>query len=74
MPNQGSICVNGISLSDIDLSSWRKSVGVVMQDGYIFSDTIVHNVALGDPNPKAEQVREALRIACADFVLNFHRE
>lgn len=68
VPNQGSICVNGISLSDIDLSSWRKSVGVVMQDGYIFSDTIVHNVALGDPNPKAEQVREALRIACADFV------
>ena len=67
-PDNGSIYVNNERLSDFDLSDWRKCIGAVMQDGYIFSDTITKNVALGDTNPSIERIKEALRISCADFV------
>ena len=67
-PDNGSIYVNNERLSDFDLSDWRKCTGAVMQDGYIFSDTITKNVALGDANPSVERIKKALRISCADFV------
>lgn len=67
-PNEGSIKIDGISLSDMDLSIWRKSIGSVMQEGYIFPDTIIKNVALGDDEPSVERVKDALKVACADFV------
>lgn len=68
VPNEGNIKIGDINLSELDLASWRKNVGVVMQDGYIFSDSIMNNVALGDNEPSIERVKEALRVACADFV------
>lgn len=68
VPEQGNIKVGDTNLSELDLASWRKNVGVVMQDGYIFSDNIINNVALGDSSPSIERVKEALRVACADFV------
>lgn len=68
VPEQGNIKVGDTNLSELDLASWRKGVGTVMQDGYIFSDSIMNNVALGDDNPSIERVKEALRISCADFV------
>lgn len=68
MPSQGEISINGIPLADVDLNSWRKNIGIVMQDSYIFSDTIVNNVALGESSPQIEKVIESLRTACADFV------
>ena len=68
MPSQGEISINGIPLSDVDLNSWRRNIGVVMQDSYIFSDTIANNVALGESCPQKEKVVEALQTACADFV------
>lgn len=67
-PDNGNIHVNDISMSEIDLSQWRKHIGSVLQDGYIFSDTIVNNVALGDDTPSVERVKYALKVACADFV------
>lgn len=69
-PDEGSIQIGGKNLSEIDLSAWRKNIGVVMQDGYIFSDTIINNVALGDKSPSIERVKESLHIACADFVFD----
>lgn len=69
-PDEGSIQIGGKDLSKIDLSTWRKNIGVVMQDGYIFSDTIINNIALGDKSPSIERVKESLQIACADFVFD----
>jgi len=67
-PDNGDIQINGTSLSEMDLSEWRKDIGSVMLDGYIFSDTIINNIALGDEKPSIERVKDALRVACADFV------
>ena len=69
-PDSGDILVNGCPLADIGIKEWRKSIGIVMQDGYIFSDTILYNVSLGDNNPEYDRVIQALRNACADFVFD----
>jgi ATP-binding cassette subfamily B protein len=45
---------------------WRKQCGVVMQDGYIFSDTIARNIALGEQDINTEQLLYAARMACMD--------
>jgi len=45
-PRQGSIRIGNSNLHDYANDAWRKSCGVVMQDGYIFADTIANNIAL----------------------------
>lgn len=67
-PDEGDVLIGDTRLSEIDLSVWRMNVGVVLQDGYIFSDTILKNVALGVRMPDVEWAKKALKIACADFV------
>lgn len=69
-PDEGNIQIGHKDLSEIDLSAWRKNIGAVMQDGYIFSDTIINNIALGDKSPSIDRVKESLHIACADFVFD----
>lgn len=44
-PSAGNIKIGGVDFSLIDKGKWRKSCGVVMQDGYIFSDSIANNIA-----------------------------
>jgi ATP-binding cassette subfamily B protein len=59
----GEIKVDGSELDAIHASAWRSKCGVVMQDGFIFGDTIAANVTLGDENPSLERLSEALRVA-----------
>ena len=46
-PTVGDIKIGGISLRDISIKLWREKCGAVMQDGFIFSDTIANNIAVG---------------------------
>ncbi|WP_019988311.1 peptidase domain-containing ABC transporter [Rudanella lutea] len=56
-------------LADANPTDWRQRCGVVWQTGYIFSDTIAANVALGDPAPEPARVWQALQTAAlASFV------
>lgn len=67
-PHCGEIALDNRSLAATDKDSWLRHCGVVMQDGYIFSGTILENIALSDPNPDIERVRKAAQMACiADF-------
>ena len=69
-PNCGDIIVGDTPLGSINPHTWRGSVGSVLQDGYIFSDDIKHNIALGEKEPDMQKVREACRVACIDdFVM-----
>lgn len=65
-PVHGKISVDGIDLHDIDCHQWRRMVGCVMQDGYIFSDDFLHNIALGEDHPDEEQVKKAATMANID--------
>lgn len=46
-PTSGSIHLNEVDLQEISSETWREKCGVVTQDGYIFSDTIANNIAIG---------------------------
>jgi ATP-binding cassette subfamily B protein len=59
----GNIKVGQSNLSDISPSFWRGECGVVLQDGYIFDDSVARNVALGDSVIDYERVQHSLQIA-----------
>jgi ATP-binding cassette subfamily B protein len=65
-PQGGAICLGNEDLSTISHHRWRSICGVVLQDGYIFSDTILNNIAFGDDQPNIEWVEEAARAAQID--------
>jgi ATP-binding cassette, subfamily C, bacterial len=68
-PSSGRITVDGVPLDSIDLGSWRRRVGYVPQDAFLFHDTLFHNVSMGDPAISRDQVRAALEQAgAAEFV------
>jgi ATP-binding cassette subfamily B protein len=62
-PVAGSISVGDLDLNHISTSAWRKRCGVVMQDGFIFSDTIVNNITVGDDLVDKGRLLEAVRMA-----------
>lgn len=54
--NKGTIKVDGIDIKEYDLGHLRKNIGVVLQDVFLFSDTILNNITLGNPNVTEEMV------------------
>ncbi|MBN1992017.1 MAG: thiol reductant ABC exporter subunit CydD [Anaerolineae bacterium] len=64
-PQQGSITVNGISLSALDLSGWRTQVAWVPQHPYLFPGTIAENIRLARPQADLAAVRQAAQLASA---------
>ncbi len=65
-PKEGKIQLSGKSLNQYSEKSWRRSCGIVMQDGYIFSDTIAGNIGVVDEIPDKDKLLEASRIANID--------
>ncbi|HUW92972.1 MAG TPA: peptidase domain-containing ABC transporter [Bacteroidales bacterium] len=62
-PSSGEISIGNIKIKGIKVSSLRKSVGVVMQEGYIFPDTIKSNIAPGEEEPDPERLHRAITLS-----------
>jgi len=62
-PYEGKVEIGGIGLQQFSMEMWRSNCGVVMQDGFIFSDTIANNIAVADSFPDKEKLRRAVEIA-----------
>jgi len=62
-PASGDVKVGDINLQNFSSSMWRKKCGVVMQDGFIFSDTIAKNIAVGDEFVDRERLMWAVKVA-----------
>lgn len=62
-PTEGEILVGGTNLSTLNKTFWRSISGVVSQDGYIFSDTIARNIALGEEYIDQNRLIRAVKIA-----------
>lgn len=62
-PVEGTIKIGDYDISLINLKSWRNQCGVVMQDGYIFSETIARNIAVDDCEINKESLLKASHIA-----------
>jgi ATP-binding cassette subfamily B protein len=62
-PVKGDILIGGLSLKRYSQSEWRRRCGVVMQEGFIFSDTIAGNIGLIDDMPDKEKLDRAVETA-----------
>lgn len=65
-PTYGDIKMGEMNVSNISLKKWREMCGVVMQDGKVFSDTILNNIVLNDENIDYDRVKKACQIAQLD--------
>lgn len=71
-PTEGNVLLNTINIKNLSSKLWRDKCGVVMQEGYIFSDTIAHNIAVGTNNTIDKvRLRHAAEVAnIKEFIEN----
>ena len=75
VPSSGTILVDGVDLSTVQLSSYRTQLGVVLQETFLFDGTIRENVAFSKPHATEEEVLAACRIARVDeFAESFEKK
>src|SRR5256885_982967 len=73
-PKSGRIFVDGRDLATLRLADYRRQLGVVLQDNFLFDGTIAENIAFARPHATREDVEEAARIAhCDEFVRRFEK-
>lgn len=67
--DSGQILLNGVDISQMDISALRRRIGLVPQQAMLFTGTIADNIRYGKPDATDEELREAARIAMAlDFI------
>lgn len=69
-PTYGDIKMGGMNVNAINLREWRSLCGVVMQDGRLFSDTILNNIVLEDEHIDYTRLHESCRIAQIEDEIN----
>lgn len=68
--NSGEITIDGVDISNVKIKSLRRQMGVMLQDSFIFSGTIMDNIRYGNSDATDEQVVEAAKIVRAhDFII-----
>lgn len=77
LPTSGEVLLGGKPLKDYSERSWRAQCGCVMQEGYIFSDSIAANISVSDEHPDMDKVRIAadvsnIRTWIEELPLGFH--
>lgn len=65
-PTEGAILFDGLELRTLNYRDLRRQIGFVLQDAYVFADTIARNIAFGEDEPDMERVTWAARMASAD--------
>lgn len=72
--DSGSILIDGVDINDVTIKSLRKQMGVMLQDSFIFSGTIMDNIRYGNMEATNEQVMEAAKTVCAhDFIMGLEK-
>jgi ATP-binding cassette subfamily B protein len=70
-PQGGAILAGGHDLRELALDPFRRQVGIVYQESFLFSNTVAANIAFGNPHATQAQIEQAARIASAhDFILS----
>ncbi len=64
-PQRGRILADGQDLKDLELDAYRRQIGIVYQESFLFSNTVAANIAFGNPYATQQQIQEAARIASA---------
>ncbi len=61
----GSVRIDGVNVRELNLDDLRRSIGLVFQESFLFSNTVAANIAFGHPEATREQVERAAKIAAA---------
>lgn len=68
-PQWGRILVDGHDLQELDLDTYRRQIGIVYQESFLFSNTVAANIAFGNPHASQDRIERAARLASAhEFV------
>lgn len=68
---KGKILVDGHDLREYEVTSLRKNIAFVLQDVFLFSDTIANNISLNDPSISRQEIIEAAKaVGAHDFIMN----
>jgi ATP-binding cassette subfamily B protein len=67
-PDEGAIRVDGVDLRDVELRSYRRQLGVVLQDPFLFAGTIADNIRFARPDATDDEVRETAAAVGVDRV------
>ncbi|MCS7072422.1 MAG: ABC transporter ATP-binding protein/permease, partial [Anaerolinea sp.] len=62
----GSVTIDGVDVRDVTLASLRDQIGIVLQDTFLFSDTVMNNIRYGNLSASDDEVIAAARLAAAD--------
>ena len=65
-PTDGTILFDGLDLKTLNYRDLRRQIGFVLQESYVFADTIARNIAFGEDEPDMERVTWAAQMASAD--------
>jgi ABC-type multidrug transport system fused ATPase/permease subunit len=71
-PNEGRILIDGKDLQKVKLRDYRRHLGVVLQDNFLFDGTILDNIRFSNPEANLNEIKEVCRVANADeFIEKF---
>ena len=62
----GSVKIDGVDVRDVSMKSLREQIGIVLQDTFLFSQSVMENVRFGRPDATEEEVKAAIKLANAD--------
>ncbi len=69
-PQRGGIRADNIELRELGLDAFRRQIGIVYQESFLFSNTVAANIAFGSPHASQEQIEQAARAASAhEFIV-----
>ena len=70
-PEEGTVLVDSIDISKVELYSLRRQIGIVPQETVLFDGSVEENITLTNPDASSEEIVEAATIACAhDFIMD----
>ncbi|MBA2621069.1 MAG: ABC transporter ATP-binding protein [Acidobacteria bacterium] len=73
-PTAGKIFVDGVDLQEIKVRDYRRNLGVVLQENFLFDGTILDNVRFSNPQASFDDVKEVCRVAyCDEFIARFEK-
>ncbi|HXT13963.1 MAG TPA: ABC transporter ATP-binding protein [Candidatus Angelobacter sp.] len=64
-PQEGRVLLDGRDVRELDVDAYRRQIGIVYQDSFLFSNTVAANIAFGNPHATQEQIEQAAKIASA---------
>ena len=68
---KGSICIDSVDVKEFTLNSLREQIAIVLQDVFLFADTILNNITLNNPNISEDQVQQAAKeIGIHEFIMS----